>query len=468
MLDCQLFGVNPGPPHVVNALLHAVNVCLLFLLLNKATGALWRSLLAASLFAFHPLNVESVAWLIERKTLLSFFFSLLTLAAYGWYISRPNAKRYAVVMGAFLLALMSKPMVVSLPLLLLLLDYWPLKRVDGLTNWRQWVKLALEKLPLMSLSVGCSILTYIGQQTTGAVESRLPIYMRLENAAISYVTYLGKIFWPARLSAFYPHPAMLSGVTHLPWPDVFAALVILAGISIVVLRFNRVRYLLSGWFLFLVALVPMIGIVQVGAAGMADRFTYLPAIGIFVAVVWACGDLVESKHIPKVIPAVVAVVVIVALAILSAQYLRYWENGIKLFSHIEAVNGAEDKVCEGGIGTELLQEGRLDDALVHFQKSCALDPSYDGCHFNIGLIMYARSDYGAASTQFMLAAQNASNDTIEAASLVGWGKALLAQGDFENAEKVLATAIQIDPNDTVALQLLDKARMWRVNAGHGN
>jgi len=469
MMDCQLFGLNPGPPHILNALIHALNVCLLFLLLNKATVALWRSSLVASLFAFHPLNVESVAWLTERKTLLSFFFSLLTIAAYGWYLRQPGAKRYSVVMGAFLLALMSKPMVVSLPILLLLLDYWPLKRVDNPANWRLWVKLAVEKLPLLPLSIGCSILTYIGQQSAGAVESRLPLYLRLENAAISYVKYLGNIFWPTKLSAFYPHPAMLSGVTHLPRPDVFASLIILVGISAAVLRLHRLRYLPSGWFLFLISMVPMIGIVQVGAAGMADRFTYLPAIGIFVAVVWACGDLLESKRIPLAAPAVISVVTITLLAVLSVQYLHYWENGIKLFSHIEDVNGAADKVSEGAFGTELLQAGRVDDALVHFQRSCELDPTFDGCHFNIGLIMlYSRSDYRAASMQFMLAAQYASSDQLEVASLVDWGRASLGLGNIEDAENVLATAVKIDSGNAAARQLLTEARSLRLNAGSGS
>src|SRR5208282_4275488 len=266
MMDCQLFGLNSGSQHLVNVALHAANVLLLFLLLRRATGAVWRSFLVAALFAVHPLNVETVAWLAQRKSLLSTLFSLLTIAAYGWYVRRPGWKKYLVVVVAFSLALMSKPMAVSLPLVLLLLDYWPLERYEDLPFRRKWVRLSIEKLPLLAMSAASSALTMAAQRSGGAVAdtSVLPPSLRLGNAIVSYVAYIGKMFWPAKLAIFYPHPQH-----SLPWSDVIAAAVILVAITMSVLYFHRARYLAMGWFLFGIMLVPVIGIIQVGRQGMA-------------------------------------------------------------------------------------------------------------------------------------------------------------------------------------------------------
>ena len=228
MADCQLFGLNSGPHHLVNVALHAANVLLLFWLLQRATGAVWRSFLVAALFAVHPLNVETVAWVAERKSLLCTLFSLLTIAAYGWYARGPDWKKYLVVVVAFALALMSKPMAVSLPLVLLLLDYWPLERYEDLPFRRKWVRLSLEKLPLFLLSAASSVVTMVAQRSVGTVTdiSALPLSVRLENAVVSYVAYIGKTVWPAKLAVFYPHPWH-----SLPWSDVIAAAVILVAIT---------------------------------------------------------------------------------------------------------------------------------------------------------------------------------------------------------------------------------------------
>src|SRR5208282_2262641 len=220
MADCQLFGLSSGPHHLVNVALHAVNVLLLFLLLQRATGAVWRSFFVAALFAVHPLNVETVAWVAQRKSLLCTLFSLLTIAAYGWYARRPDWKKYLVIIAAFALALLSKPMAVSLPLVLLLLDYWPLERYEDIPFRRKWARLSIEKLPLFLMSAASSVVTMIAQRSGGAVavESLLPLSVRLKNAIVSCVAYLGKIFWPAKLAVFYPHPEH-----SLPWFDVLAA-----------------------------------------------------------------------------------------------------------------------------------------------------------------------------------------------------------------------------------------------------
>ena len=247
MADCQLFGLNPGPHHFVNVVLHAVNVLLLFWLMQRATGAVWRSLFAAALFAVHPLNVETVAWVAERKSLLCTLFSLLTIAAYGRYVRQPNWKKYLVVVVAFSLALMSKPMAVSLPLVLLLFDYWPLGRYEDLPFRAKWVALSMEKLPLLLLSAASCALTVAAQRSVGAVPdaSELPLSLRLENAVVSYVAYMQKMFWPAKLAVFYPHPWH-----SLPWPDVIASTVILVAITMAALYFHRARYFAVGWFLF--------------------------------------------------------------------------------------------------------------------------------------------------------------------------------------------------------------------------
>ena len=296
MTDCQLFGLNSGSQHLVNVALHAANVLLLFLLLQRGTGAVWRSFFVAALFAVHPLNVETVAWVAERKSLLSTLFSLLTIAAYGLYASQPGWKKYLLVLVSFSLALMSKPMAVSLPLVLLLLDYWPLRRYEDLPFRSKWARLSLEKLPLFLMSAASSVVTIIAQRSGGSVvdASSLPLSLRVGNALVSYVAYIGKMFWPAKLAIFYPHPQH-----SLPWSDVFAAAVILSSITIAMLYLHRARYLAMGWFLFVITLIPVIGIVQVGRQAMADRYTYFPCIGLFLIVVWGLSDALNRARCPS-------------------------------------------------------------------------------------------------------------------------------------------------------------------------
>src|SRR5208282_5388815 len=303
MADCQLFGLNSGPHHLVNIALHAVNVVLLFFLLQRATGAVWRSFFVAALFAVHPLNVETVAWVAQRKSLLCTLFSLLTIAAYGRYARGPDWKKYLVVVAAFALALMSKPMAMSLPLVLLLLDYWPLERYEDLPFRRKWVRLSLEKLPLLLLSAASSVVTTVAQRSRGAVawESILPLSWRLQNAIVSYVAYIGKTGWPAKLAVFYPHP-----LHSLSWSDVIAAAIILVAITMAVLHFHRARYLAMGWFLFVITLIPVIGIIQVGRQAMADRYAYIPCIGLFIILAWGLSDVVTAAAIPRVVPGVAA------------------------------------------------------------------------------------------------------------------------------------------------------------------
>ena len=454
MMDCQLFGLNSGSQHVVNVALHAANVLLLFLLLQRATGALWRSFFVAALFAVHPLNVETVAWVAERKSLLSAFFSLLTIAAYGWYISRPGWKKYLLVLVAFSLALMSKPMAVSLPLVLLLLDYWPLQRYEDLPFRSKWVRLSLEKSPLFLMTAASSVVTIVAQRSSGSVvdTSALPLSVRIGNAFVSYVAYLGKMFWPASLAVFYPHPQH-----SLPWSDVFAAAVILSAITLAVLYFHRARYLATGWFLFVITLVPVIGIVQVGRQAMADRYAYIPCIGLFIMVAWGLGDAVDRTAIPRVLPAVAALCLLAAFAAVTIRDLAYWQNGVNLFTRAEILAGQPDANIEAALGDAMVIAGRYNEAYEHYAEACILLPRDAQCRYNMAEILFNRHQLRDALEQYQLALSLTDSKDMALSCLTNSGEILLDLADYESAEKSLTAALQIDPNNSTVLRLRQRA-----------
>jgi protein O-mannosyl-transferase len=454
MVDCQLFGLRPGPQHFVNVVLHTVNVLLLFLLLQRATGAVWRSFLVAALFAVHPLNVETVAWLAQRKSLLCTFFSLLTIAAYGWYVRLPNWKKYVVVVAAFSLALMSKPMAVSLPLVLLLLDYWPLERYDDLPFRRKWMRLSLEKLPLFLLSAASSAVTIAAQRSVGAVRdaSELPLSVRLENAAVSYVAYIGKVFWPAKLAVFYPHPWHA-----LPWADVIASTVVLLAITTAVLYFHRARYLAMGWFLFVTTLIPVIGIVQVGRQAMADRYAYVPCIGLFIIIAWGLSSIVRATAIARVVPAVAGLCLISAFAAATSRYLPYWQSGVQLFTQASIVAGRPDFMIEEGLAENLVSAGRFDDAFLHYREACALRPTYARCHYKMAELLFDRGQLRSALEEYQFVGSHTDSNDILLLCLIKSGEILLDLGDYETAEMKFAAAVRIDPNNSKALLLLQQA-----------
>ena len=450
MADCQLFGLNPGPPHLINIALHAANVLLLFWLLQSATGAVWRSFFVAALFAVHPLNVETVAWVAQRKSLLCTLFSLLVIAAYGRYVSQPNWKKYLVVVATFALALLSKPMAVSLPLVLLLLDYWPLQRYEG-RPWRQrLLRLSAEKLPLLLMSAASSVVTMLAQRAGGAVadSSVLPLPVRLGNAIVSYVAYIGKTVWPANLAVFYPHP-----LNSLPWSDVAAAAVILAAITAAVLFFHRARYLAMGWFFFLITLIPVIGVIQVGRQAMADRYAYVPCIGLFIILAWGLNDVVEATGVSRFVPAVAALCVLVAFAVATARYLPYWETGVKLLTHAAVVAGHPDPGLEEFLADDLASTGQVDEAYRHYGEACVLLPNFATCHYNVAEILFSRHQLRDALDQYQLAASLTSDRGMEVSSLINSGEILLDLGDSATAEMKIATALQIDPTNNAALQL---------------
>ncbi len=449
MTDCQLFGLSPFPPHYENVLLHAANVFLLFWILQRATGAAGRSFFVAFLFAVHPLNVETVAWIAQRKSLLSAFFSFLAVAVYGWYLRNRRWPRYLVLVFAFVLALMAKPMAVTLPLSLLLFDFWPLHREEELPFLRRWSKLAFEKLPLLSLSAASSVLTERAQNSGGSVMalSLLPISTRMQNAAISCVAYIGKIFWPVKLAAYYPlqlSPAL---------GDAIASTAILIAITALAVGLSRSGYLLTGWFFFLIASIPVIGIVQVGFQGMADRYMYIPAIGIFIMMVWGLASLIDTLPAMRRFLPLAGIVVIVVLSLSTTRYLSCWKDPVTLFAQARNAWGRPDMWLEQLYGNALFSAGRVDEALEHYQESCAIQPRTEYCHYNIAHIYFGKGQFRDAIREYQLALRFTANREMALLCLNECSEAWLQLGDFAAAERSVSQALALDPENAAALQL---------------
>lgn len=454
MADCQLFGLNPGPQHMVSVILHAANALLLFWLLQKATGAVWRSFLVAALFAVHPLNVETVAWVAERKSLLCTLFSLLTIAAYGWYAARPDLKKYLVIVVAFALALMSKPMAVSLPLVLLLLDYWPLQRYEDLPLRRRWMRLSMEKLPLLLMSAASSAVTVMAQRSNGAMSSTIlvPLPLRLENAVVSYAEYIGKTFWPAKLAVFYPLPQQ-----SLPWLEVIASTVIFLGITMAAFYFRRHRYLIVGWSLFVITLIPVIGIVQVGSQSMADRYAYIPCIGLFIILAWGLSDVAcNAAPAFRWAPALAALCLILAFAAATNHYLQYWQNGVRLFTQASTVAGRPNDFIEKSLGDSEAFQGRFDEAFLHYREACLLSPSDPVCHFNMAKLLFSRHQLQDALEQYQIAGTFTNSKDTELSCLIDSAAILMELGDYGTAGARLAAALQLDPTNPNALLMRQK------------
>ena len=443
MLDCQLFGLNPAGHHLTNVLLHTIAVILLFLVLHQTTGTLWQSAFVAALFAIHPLHVESVAWISERKDLLSAVFFMLTLATYVRYVRTRRLKSYVLALLLFALGLMSKPMVVTVPFVLLLLDYWPLGRFDGKTSeasshksrvagiWSTLKPAVLEKLPFFALSVLSSAATLLMQGYGGRAFEQLPFLWRLNNAAVSYVLYIWQMFCPARLAPFYPHPD-----NRLPLWWVLLATAFLTGASLLALHIRAKRpYVFTGWFWYLGMLVPVIGLVQVGEQARADRYTYLPQIGLYILIVWtvasvpsrsvlrtdgavtscergrggglgaalssrARGDSMQSRQVKlspavpsvvwRTIFAVTAVAIIIALSCYSFIQTSYWQNSDALWNHTLAVTGDND-VAHNNLGNLFLERHDLDSAIPHFQAALEIRSRRSAAHYSAGSALIENS-----------------------------------------------------------------------------
>ncbi len=409
-LDCQLFDLDPAGPHDVNVLLHVLNVVLLFWVLQRATGLSGRSFMVAALFALHPINVESVVWIAERKNSLSMLFFLLALGAYRWYVADRKPGRYLAVAVLFALGLMAKPQVITFPFVLLLWDYWPLQRMTFGTNaplanggrergtqiQMSFSQLVWEKLPLFVLSGISAFLTMSAQRADGN-KIAYPLGLRLEFALVSYVQYIGKALWPVRLSPFYPHP------DFVPVWQAIAALLFLALVTVgtIVLRRSR-PYLLVGWLFFLGTLVPMLGFAGVGyqgKQGIADRYAYLPFIGLFIMICWAVADWAQQKHLPTALLRAVSAAVLLALGLIAYRQLGYWRDNVTLWSHALAVTDG-NFLAENNLGKALLADGRTEEGVAHFYKAVAIYPDDPVGNMNIGLYEQKRGSLFAAIERY--------------------------------------------------------------------
>jgi protein O-mannosyl-transferase len=455
-LDCQLFGLNPAGPHLVNVLLHAANALLLFLILESATGLAWRSLAVAALFALHPINVESVAWISERKNVLSMFFFLLALAAYGWYVRRPGIGRYLAVTLAFAMGLMTKPQVITFPFALLLLDYWPLCRIgrpvadcgvgtrtadSNSRHVRVW-NLVLEKLPWIALSVASALITMKVQ--ADATQAKLPLWIHLGNAALAYVKYLGKAFWPLNLAPVYPHPELTINITA-------AALSALAMVAVTILAviFRHRRPFFVGWFWFLGTLVPMIGLVQVGVQAMADRYAYIPMLGIFVIVCWAAADAAKLSHVPRPALAAVSAAILITLGFALHRQVGFWTDNLTLWTHTLNITDG-NYIAEDCVATALISGGRLEEAIPHFQRARFLRPDDPTATLNLASYDLVHGNLQAALDGYEKVPQFTKNPYWVAMARVNSGFAHYSLKQYDDAKRDFEATLNVQPGNSPA------------------
>jgi len=466
MLDCQLYGLKAGWHHFTNVLLQSIAVMLLFVGLLQMTGAFWRSAFVAAVFAIHPLRVESVAWIAERKDVLSGVFFMLTLLAYLYYVRLPRTGRYLVVAFVFACGLMSKPMLVTLPFVLLLLDYWPLDRIKG-----QVSKRVLEKIPLIALSAVSSIATLVAQKGAVGYTEELPVFERFNNAVLSYVLYIWQMLWPVNLAVFYPHPE-----NRLPLWQISSSFLLLVSVTAVAIALRKQRpYLITGWLWYLGTLVPVIGLVQVGWQGRADRYTYLPQIGLYIAVTWALTDLTTSWRHRRTILSAAALLTIGLLSWGAWIQTSYWRNSETLFKHALAVTTNND-VAENNLGIVFLQKGQLDEATSLLKAAVDLRPDNSPAHENLAKALLQKGQVADALVHYrkLLELQP---DNMEVHNIVGtvlvqqgqiregveeWQKVLEIQPDNGNALNNLAWVLATAPDDSLrdgsrAVQLAEQA-----------
>lgn len=472
MLDCDIFGPAAGGHHLVNVVLHLANAVLLFLLMQRLTGSVWRSAMVAALFAWHPLRVESVAWISERKDVLSAFFGLLCLFAYVQYVrcgsvrgvpgpaallrtSFHVSRWYWLALLLFALALLSKPMLVTWPFVLLLLDYWPLQRVSGIASaFRETAReglnpeklesegkpssasilqLVLEKIPFFLLSLGMSIVTFLVQRSWGAMShlDRLSLEDRTANALVSYVRYLGKTIWPVDLAALYPHPGQWA-----MGPILISILLLLALSFLAVLLLRRQPWVAFGWCWYLGTLVPVIGLIQVGRQSMADRYTYLPHMGLFIAVVWAIAAWVGQIRLRQQVAAVGSGLVLLGCMVVSWKQTGHWRNSVTLFEHVLAVT-TNNVVAEYNYAQGLSTVGRAEESMEHYRRALRLRPDYFAAHVNLGAMLYQLGDLSGATNHLGRAVALEPTNSIPRLHL---GLALAALQDWPAADEQFAAA----------------------------
>jgi protein O-mannosyl-transferase len=449
--DSQFFHLNPAGHHATSIFLHAIDAVLLFLSLRWFTGSVGRSAIVASLFAVHPLNVESVAWVAERKSVLSMLFLLLAIAAYGWYARKPGIGRYALVMLLLAAGLMAKPMVITLPFLLLLLDYWPLERMrigsDGQEAGKSFAWLCLEKVPLLVLSAASAVITMIVQRAGGAVIStkHVSIWMRIGNSILCYAVYIEKMFWPRQLAILYPYPHSL-----VRWQVALAA-IFLAAVTWLVLQHRDRRYLVVGWFWYLGAMVPMIGLVQVGNQAMADRYAYLPMIGLFLMIVWGVADCARSIHLQPSYAAAAGVAAILLLGLATRAQLDYWRDDYTLWSHALQVT-SQNFVAESNLGLALMREGRRDDAIAHFRTASGIEPGDPTSQFNLGVYAQEQGDWKQAAARYEAVLSLTPDKQLRASAYANLGTIYFSLRDYPRAKLAFESVLKLDRVFPIVLQ----------------
>jgi hypothetical protein len=498
MMDCELFGLTAGAHHLINLGFHIANTVLLFGILSRMTGTVARSAVVAALFALHPLHVESVAWVAERKDVLSTFFLLLAIRSYGRYVESKNSsfpfsnRSYWLALLFFALGLMAKAMIVTLPFVLLLLDYWPLKRFPGERmeesagdNFRSGlIKLVREKIPFFCLSLASSLITYLGMKLGQNVLSgeAVPWSLRIENAVVSYLRYLGKIIWPDSLTVLYPLPRMI------PVWHAIGALLMVSLISLLAIKLCKSRpYFFVGWCLFLGTLVPVIGLVAMGSHSIADRYTYVPAIGIFVLLVWGLVEFWSRQNLPLTLLKAAGAIAILVCATLTWRQVHYWRNSFTLWSHCIAINN-ENAIAHYNLGhyfqhseqTEKAIEqyietlridprhldanlnlgvayaalGRFDQATNYITQALQIKADYAIAHVNMGYDLWQLKDYLGASNHY---ARAVALNPLDADSHCALAYVLLEVGDTTNALDHIAEALRLNPSDQRALVARDRA-----------
>jgi len=468
MLDCHLFGLDPKRHHLTNVFLHIANTLLLLFILLRMTGAFWQSAFVAALFALHPLHVESVAWAAERKDVLSALFWMLSMWAYVRYTERPGIIWYLTALLLFIFGLMSKPMVITLPFVLLLMDYWPLRRLgfeqSGETGNPKLnklgkpihkrsivLRLVLEKTPFLVLSMVSSMVTFLVQQSGGAVKSleMLPLKIRIVNALVSYVDYIWKMLWPHHMAVFYPHPHSALAI----WEGVLSGGILLFITAVVIRMIRRAPYLAVGWFWYLGTLVPVIGIVQIGAQAMADRYTYISLIGLFVMIAWGLPDMMPKRRYRQKALAVLAGAVMVILAVVSWFQVRHWSNSKTLFEH--AVNVTENNhVAHNNLGHALDTEGKSEEAIMHYNEALKIWPGYAQAHNNLGHVLQKYRKYDDSIAHYNEALRLNPEYALAHNNL---GTALVGKGENKEAIIHFKKALDIRPNDEKAHNNLGNA-----------
>ncbi len=441
MLDAQLFGLNPGAYHFVNLLLHSIAVLLLFFVFRAMTGATWRSAFVAALFAIHPLRAESVVWISERKDVLSGVFFFLALAAYIRYARKPPSfAGYSLVLVAFSLGLLAKAMLVTLPFVFLLLDYWPLRRIASeetqtrLTSW-----LLLEKVPLLLVAAAVSVATIFAQEPALEAAQNWPLRWRVENALVTIWIYVRQMFWPTNLAVFYPHPK-----GSLSLALVVLALAALLVVSVAVFVFRKKHpYLVTGWFWYLGMLVPVIGLVQVGWQGHADRYTYLPQIGLYLLIAWGVADLTERWRARRVVLSLAAAAIMVALTIAAWNQTAYWSSPVRLWTHTLEVTTNND-VAERGIGTALMKVGRIDEAIAHDRAALRIRPHDANGLTNLANALLRKKEFAEAIEHYRAVVKLRPNDSEVHRNL---GKALVQSGAQKEGVAQFREALRIRPGD---------------------